>query len=86
MYSQLYGDNGDEPITTKSGEVLYAQLDKAMATLLAFYGISLDDIKHDVNELNSEGLSPVKKLILPQAKIMGLDLEFDPELKFPEVE
>ena len=86
-YSRAYAEEKEDgTIVTKDGEILYAPMDKCVAILLGFYGTSLEDIKADIDELNSEGFSPVKKLILPQPKVLGLDLEFDAEVKFPEVE
>lgn len=75
----------DGVIVTDSGEILALTMDKAMNHILSFYGLSLQDVKGQIDELNEEGLSPVETIILPRPKLLGCNIEFD-DIEFPTFE
>ena len=86
-YAKAYGqEREDGLVETESGEVLAMTMDKSINGILSFYGLSLEAIKEQVDELNEEGLAPVEKVILPTPLVMGLKIEFDEECEFPEFE
>lgn len=73
-------------IVTRDGKYLVSAIDKSMHFFLSMYGLDLESIKEQIDELNEEGLSPPVRLVLPQPKIMGLAIEFDVDVKFPAIE
>ena len=73
-------------IVTRDGKYLVNAMDKSMHFFLSMYGLGLEEIKEQITELNEEGLSPPVRLVLPRPKVLGMDLEFDDDTKFPQVE
>ena len=87
LYAELSGGEIDDAlIKTRDGKYLASSMDKSMHFFLAMYGLDLQAIKDQIDDINAEGLAPVKTLILPRPKVMGLDLEFEDDAKFPEFE
>lgn len=80
------GEIDDALIKTRDGKFLASTMDKGMHFILAMYGLDLQEVSDQIKDLNEEGLSPAKTLILPRPKLLGLNLEFEDDIKFPQIE
>ena len=87
VYAKAYGQENENGIVeTESGQILSHTMDKSINGILSVYGLSLERVKEQIDELNSEGLAPVEKIILPSPTVLGVKIEFDEDCEFPEFE